>query len=480
MYNIRMNESLKAKVAELPSSPGVYFFLDNNGEIIYIGKASILKRRVSSYFQKTHTDYKTPLLVKNIVDLKWIEASSEIEALFLEAEFIKRHKPLYNVDLKDDKNFIYIKVTLQDDFPRITLVRRPGDDKSRYFGPFIAGYQVRQALRYLRRIFPYFSKPSTSYSSKLEYQIGVVPPPDISKTEYRSNIRKLLLIFEGKSEYLVNQLEKDMNKLSKAKHYEAAAVLRNQYLALKGLSTKIVFGKDETFDITLDKAMADLTQVLGLKKIPKRIECYDISNFAGGDAVSSMIVFTNGLPDQKEYRHFKMTTAGPNDFAMMHETLVRRFSNRNASWPRPDLIIIDGGKGQLSSALTALQESKVDLPTVGLAKRYETIIQQTNDQPIEYNSYNFDDKLPVLHLIQRVRDEAHRFAVSYHIVVRKKRTQSSELDSIAGVGPVARKNLIKAFGSVRGVKQASREDLAVVVGSVKAATIIESLGTKGE
>ncbi len=478
MYNTIMNKLLKVKIAKLPSTPGVYFFLDKNGGIIYIGKASMLKRRVSSYFQKTHTDYKTPLLVNNISDLKWIEASSEIEALFLEAEFIKRHKPLYNVDLKDDKNFIYIKVTTKEDFPRVTIVRRPGDDKARYFGPFVAGYQVRQALRYLRRIFPYFSKPLSSYSSKLEYQIGVVPPPDISKTEYRSNIRKLMLIFEGKSEYLVNQLEKDMNKLAKAKQYEAAAVLRNQYLALKGLSTKIVFGKDETFDISLDKAMADLTHTLGLKKIPKRIECYDISNFAGGDAVSSMIVFTNGLPDQKEYRHFKMTTPGPNDFAMMHETLVRRFAARNTSWSRPDLIIIDGGKGQLSSALTALQESNVDIPTVGLAKRYETIIAQTSQQPAEYTSYNFDDRLPVLHLIQRIRDEAHRFAVSYHIVVRKKRTHSSELDSIVGVGPIVRKKLIKAFGSVRGVKLASKEDLDLVVGPVKAAAIVEALGTK--
>ena len=485
-----MNTNLKNKLTTLPTSPGVYFFYNEAGKIIYIGKASILKRRVSSYFQKNHRDYKTPLLVKNIHSVEWIVASSEIEALFLEAEYIKRHKPIYNVDLKDDKNFIYIKVTAQEDFPIVTLVRRPNDDKARYFGPFVAGYQVRQALRYLRRIFPYYSKPASAYQSKLDYQIGVLPPPDISRAQYKSNIRKLMLVFSGKSEYLANSLEKDMKKLAKSKNYEAAAGLRNQFLALKGLSTKIVFGKEETFDISLDKAMAELTSTIGLRGIPKRIECYDISNFAGGDAVSSMVVFTDGLPDQKQYRHFKMNTPGPNDFAMMQETLLRRFSKRNASWPKPDLIIVDGGKGQLSSALVVLDDLKINIPIVGLAKRYETIIQKSSTRPVkaagditqpqqEYLSFNFDDKLTVLHLVQRIRDEAHRFAVSYHTVVRKKRTQKSELDSINGIGPVARKKLVGAFGSVRGIKIATRAEIAKVVGPAKAKIIDESLGLKG-
>jgi len=485
-----MNTSLKAKLSELPTLPGVYFFYNKSGDIIYIGKASILKRRVNSYFQKEHQDLKTPLLVSNIYSVEWIVASSEIEALFLEAEYIKRHKPIYNVELKDDKNFIYIKVTIYEDFPKVTLVRRPSDDKARYFGPFVAGYQVRQALRYLRRIFPYYSKPAGSYQSKLDYQIGVLPAPDISKQEYKSNIRKLMLVFSGKSEYLVKSLGKEMKKQAKNKEYESAAMLRNQFLALQGLSTKIVFGKEETFDISLDKAMTELTQTIGLRSIPKRIECYDISNFAGGDAVSSMVVFTSGIPDQKQYRHFKMQTPGPNDFAMMRETLLRRFSSRNLAWQRPDLIIVDGGKGQLSTALAALEELDIAIPTVGLAKRYETIIQKsstrpspklsdTNSHELEYLNFNFDDNLPVLHLVQRIRDEAHRFAVSYHTVVRKKRTQSSELDNIVGIGPVAKKKLVRSFGSVRGLKLASQEEVARVVGASKAKIIFESLGLKG-
>ena len=174
---------LNTKLENLPTTPGIYFFKDKQGKIIYIGKASILRRRVKSYFSKTHTDYKTPLLVQNIADLDWIETNSEVEALFLEAEFIKRHKPLYNVREKDDKNFIFVRITMQEDFPTVSLVRRPADDKARYFGPFIQSYGVRQALRYLRKVFPYFVKDKHKFTSKLEYRVGVLPRPDVKKTE---------------------------------------------------------------------------------------------------------------------------------------------------------------------------------------------------------------------------------------------------------------------------------------------------------
>ncbi len=470
-----MNTHIKNQLTKLPDSPGVYFFNDKKGNIIYIGKASILKRRVKSYFQKNHKDYKTPLLVKNIASLKWIEASSEIEALFLEAEYIKRYKPLYNVELKDDKNFIYIKVTLSEDFPAISLVRRPSDDKARYFGPFVAGFQVKQALKYLRRIFPYYTRSDRNHSSKLEYQIGVLPDPNISKKDYRLRIRRLLLILEGKSSVLTKQLERDMKRASKAKTYELAAELRNQYLALKGLSTKIVFGKDETFNIELDKALEEITRLLKLNKIPNRIECYDISNFSGGDAVSSMVVFTKGIPDQKQYRHFKMHTPGPNDFAMMQETIRRRFSERNNKWPKPDLIIIDGGKGQLSSVLSVLNELKLDIPTVGLAKRYETIIMYNTASANSFSNLNFENNSVVLYLVQRIRDEAHRFAVSYHKLLRKKRTQVSVLDNIAGVGPVKRQKLLRKFGSVRAISKLSLDELTELVDKKTAMAIFEQL-----
>lgn len=475
---------LQEKLKQLPSSPGVYFFRDSKGKILYIGKASILKRRVSSYFQKNHRDYKTPLLVEKITDVDWVVTQSEMDALFLEAEFIKRHKPLYNVREKDDKNFIFVRISMQDDFPSVSLVRRPADDRSRYFGPFINGYGVRQALKYLRKVFPYFVRDKQKYSSKLEYQIGVLPKPDIPKKDYRAQITKLTMVLEGKSSKLIGQIEKELKSLAAQKRYEEAAKLRDQYLALKALSTRIVFGNEEKIVAGLDQALEELAKYLGLQSKPRRIECYDISNFAGGDSVASMVVFSDGLPDTRAYRHFKMRTKGPNDFAMMQETLTRRFSTRNVKWPKPELIIVDGGKGQLSSAKKVLAEMGINIPIVGLAKRYETIIMSRDDfvkQPDfgedkDYYTLNFESDSALLHLLQRTRDEAHRFAVSYHTKVRARRVKKSLLDDIAGVGPATRKKLIKKFGSVLAIKEASTEELSAEVGLARAKLIRQALG----
>jgi len=475
--------AIAIKLKSLPNTPGVYFFRDKKGHIIYIGKASILKRRVKSYFAKNHKDQKTPLLVKNIADIDWIETSSEVDALFLEAEFIKRHKPLYNVREKDDKNFIFIRITMQEDFPTVSLVRRPIDDKSRYFGPFVQSYGVRQALKYLRKVFPFFVKDKHKYSSKLEYQIGVLPQPNISRTDYRRQIKKLVLVLEGKSTDLIDQLEKDIGKFSKTRQYEEAAVLRNQFLALKALNSRVIFGGEEKISIGVDSALFELAELLELKQAPRRIECYDISNFAGGDSVSSMVVFSDGLPDTKAYRHFKMRTRGPNDFAMMQETLTRRFSERNKGWPKPDLIIVDGGKGQLSSSKKTLDSMGVKVLTVGLAKRFETLVVDSKDlshdtnlrKEGDYYMFNFETNSALLHLLQRVRDEAHRFAVGYHTHVRNTRTKRSILDDIDGVGPATRKKLIRTFGSVAGIRQASQSEIAKVVGNSKAQSIISQL-----
>jgi excinuclease ABC subunit C len=475
---------LEKKLKNLPSTPGVYFFRDTKGKILYIGKASVLKRRVSSYFQKNHKDHKTPLLVQKIADVEWIETASEVDALFLEAEFIKRHKPLYNVREKDDKNFIFIRISMQKDFPTVSLVRRPADDKAKYFGPFINGYGVRKALRYLRKIFPYFVREDNKYSSKLEYQIGVLPRPDTTKAEYRKRIRQLILVLEGKSSKLIDSLESEIKKLSKQKKFEEAIVLRNQYLALKALSTRVVFGGEETITMGIDQAIAELGNFTGIKKPIKRIECYDISNFAGGDNVSSMVVFTDGLPDNRAYRHFKIRTKGPNDFAMMQETLARRFSERNKAWPKPDLIIVDGGKGQLSSAKKTLADMNITIPIVGLAKRYETIVMSRDDFALkpefkkdgDYYLLNFDKDSALLHLLQRIRDEAHRFAVSYHTKVRSRRVSKSALEKISGIGPNTRKKLIRHFGSVHALKQANFHELSGVVGQSKARKICQGLG----
>lgn len=478
---------LKDRLAELPADPGVYLYKDEAGHIIYVGKASILKRRVRSYFTKKHPDIKTPILVKNIASIDWIICASEVEALFLEAELIKRYKPIYNVRDKDDKNFIYVKITSQEDFPHVSVVRRPADDKSRYYGPFMSASMVREALRYLRRIFPYFSSSRLVASSALEHQIGVAPRPDMPRAQYRTNIRRLTMVLEGKSLVLTKELEREMERAAKQKDFETAAALRDQYLALKSLSRKVIFGNQETFDISMDQALTGLADRLGLTQIPRRLECYDISNFQGGDAVSSMVVFTNGVPSHGEYRKFKMVTKGPDDFAMMAETMRRRFSGRHDDWPKPDLIIIDGGKGQLAAATAVLDELGVSVPAVGLAKRHEQIVQRLTDAPTKRQgrSEDFVDgdfriiALPhtskVLQLLQRIRDEAHRFAVSYHTTVRDKRVRTSLLDGVPGVGPTTRKKLIREFGSVAGVKAATLTELSASVGAAKARVIKEHI-----
>lgn len=477
-------QHLQSRLQQLPDGPGVYIYKDLRGTIIYIGKASILKRRVRSYFTKRHLDIKTMALVKNIASLDWIVTDSEVEALFLEAELIKRYKPLYNVREKDDKNFIYIKVTVRGDFPKVTLVRRPADDRARYFGPFVSSGAVREALRYLRRIFPYFSDSRLVQTSALEHQIGVAPRPDISRTDYRTNIRRLSMVLEGRSTKLINDLERAMTVAAKAKNFEQAAQLRDQYTALKALSQKSIFGSQEELDITMDQALAGLAQRLGLKAVPRRMECYDISNFQGQDAVSSMVVFINGTPAQREYRRFNMRSPGPNDFAMMAETMRRRFSTRHAGWPLPQLIIIDGGKGQLAAATAVLDELKIQIPAVGLAKRHEQIVQRQRDvtrtakvssqelqEDGEFRIISLSHHSKSLQLLQRIRDEAHRFAVTYHTNVRDKRIKQSILDTIPGVGPVTRKKLLREFGSTAGIKRASTHELTTVVG-VKLAQVI--------
>lgn len=446
-----MKTELQQKLQTLPTNPGVYFFYDKTGQLIYVGKAAILKRRVSSYFQKQkNRDTKTSLLIKQIDRVDWLVAGSEIEALFLEAEFIKRHKPIYNVREKDDKNFLYIKLSA-DEFPVVSYVRRPNDDKASYFGPFVSSYNVRSAMRYLRRIYPYFSSDrGYSRQSNLEHQIGVAPRPDISASEYHAIIKKLSMILRGKTQTLIDRLERQIKKASARHDYEKAAVLRDEYLSLKALSQKVIFGSEESRDISVDQALSGLADRLNLRGLPRRIEAYDISNFAGGDAVASMIVFTDGIPHQAQYRRFKMRSRGPNDFAMMAETLRRRFSGRHDDWPKPDLILIDGGKGQLSAALASMNELGVSLPIFGLAKKREQIIRFTPDEgekPIsgddkldyswqsgKYSVLELPSSSQVIALLQRIRDEAHRFAVSYHTTVRDKRVKTSLLDSIPGVG----------------------------------------------
>ncbi len=479
IVQMELNEKLKKKLAELPKVPGVYFHKDLKGKIIYIGKAANLKNRVGSYFQRSRTrDVKTALLVHDIAMTDWITVDSEVEALFLESEFIKRYKPKYNIDLRDDKHWIYIRIPMSDEWPVISFVRRPMDDRADYWGPFTSSDAVRKAMRQLRKVFPYITHPVKPMPKRacLHYHIGLCPGPEVGAiipAEYKRSLRRLQLYFKGEKTKLIATLEREMQRASKAKDFELAARRRDQLRNLRALSQQMLFSDKEMFDLRLDQALMGLADQLDLKGAPRRIEAYDISHLQGSDNVASMVVFQDGVPNKEEYRRFQMRLTGNDDFAHMREVVRRRFSGRNwERWAKPDLILIDGGKGQLSAALGVLDELGINIPTVGLAKREEEIIRRAE---VGFDTLLLSKDSHILQLLQRVRDEAHRFAVTYHSLLRSKRQTASVLDSIPGIGPATRKKLIKRFGSVAGIKQASLAELATEIGATKAQVTLERL-----
>ena len=547
---------LETKLKDLPKDPGVYFHKDASGEIIYVGKAAVLRNRVRQYFQASRNrDPKTEALVEEIVDTDWMVVESELEALFLEAEMIRRYMPRYNILLRDDKAMSYIRIDYDSDYPTVTTTRRPLDDGARYFGPYFSTYGVRQALKLLRRIFPFATRRIPGQKrATLHYHLGLDPGLEEGKTsleDYRKNLRKLIAVIEGKRTTILTEVERDMKRAAKTQDFENAARLRNQLTALQNLGKQVIFSDKEFLDISKDHALNELVDVLSLDGFPRRIEGYDISHMQGTNVVASMVVFTNGVSDKGEYRKFKTRKEHNNDFFNMNETITRRLSEKNVkAWGKPSLFLIDGGKGQLDAAIkardtqaVAWNESLAKIPFIGLAKREEQIVikkQRTigNKQqdrvaiastsiPVipseveESSQKNREDlstppsgsgrdggsggsnvtldtqamhrlggfatesddfilvNLPhntnVVKLLQRIRDESHRFAVTYHSVLKVKHQTASVLDDIPTIGPATRKKLIKTFGSMRGVLQARDQDLAHLLGEKKAAILKQYL-----
>lgn len=492
VLDVRMSK-VENKLKKLPTGPGVYFHKDTAGEIIYIGKAANLRNRVRQYFQKNrYRDTKTNALVAEIADIDWTEVETEADALFLEAELVRRYQPRFNILLRDDKSLQFVRIDYKSDYPTVTLVRRPLDDGAQYFGPYINGFAVKKALRYLRRAFPYaISRPSGQKRANLYYHLGLDPGLEEGRTslsEYRANLRKLMRYLRGERLSLVKDIEKDMKKASKKRDFEKAASLRNQLSALHQLSRQILFSDRELQDASKDLALVELADLLGLAKPPRRIEGYDISHMQGTDNVASMVVFMNGLPDKTSYRKFKMRLPGNDDFAHMAETIRRRLreDNRN-KWGLADLMLIDGGKGQLSAAIMARDGSGAVVSTVGLAKRQEEIIIRKTKSLVGIDTKTIISRakkkkayvkesgdfieigLPAdshaIKLLQRIRDESHRFAVSYHSTLKRGRQSSSILDEIPGIGPLTRKKLVRQFGSARAVIHAQPSELQGVLGA---------------
>lgn len=483
------------KLKTLPKQPGVYFFKDKDRKIIYIGKAAVLKNRVSSYFQATAKDPKTTIMITYIADVDWITVGSEVEALFLESEMIKRYLPQFNIALRDEKQFTYIRIGTQQ-YPVVSFVRRPLDDKAAYFGPFTESMPIRRAMKMLRKIFPYVTHEILPARACLQAHIGLCPNAEegeITPTQYKQrNLRNLTMYLSGQQGKVIKQIEKDMHRSAKKKDYEAAGHARDQLRDLRALSVNALFSDKEAFDLSKDQALQGLADKLGLKGAPHRIEAYDISHMSGTDNVASMVVFTNGVPARDQYRKFKMRKDVNDDFLHMREVISRRFSKlADKDWPKPDLILIDGGKGQLSAALESMTEKGIDIPAIGLAKRIEEIIQpktvistlveKSNDRSLDlarddnYEIILLPHSSHVLQLLQRVRDEAHRFAVTYHSLLRSKRQVKSAIDLVPGIGPATRKKLIKTFGSLRGVQEAPENEVAKAIGPAKAKTVKQFL-----
>ncbi len=596
MTNSLITEQLK----QLPPNPGVYLMRDANGDILYVGKAANLHHRMRSYFasgQKLSPKLKR--MVARVSDFDFFVTTSEQEALILELNLIKRYRPRYNVRLKDDKTFPYLKIALNEDWPRVHITRRLEENGGRYFGPFASAKSVRQTLKMIKRIFPFrsCSRLITGTDSRpcLDYYIGHCVAPCIgavSKEEYAEVIKQVILFLEGKQETVVRELESKMKKAAEDLDFEKAALFRDQIQAVeeviegqkiattvRGEQDVIAFASDkdqayvqvffirsgkligrESFVLqgthseepcqvmtsfikqfydsspyippllllqypvedkvviekwlqskrgtkvhiqvpsrgskkqlvntvaenarqgleqlkikqlatpaALPAALAEIERELHLSHLPLRMEGYDISNIQGTAAVGSMVVFDNGKPKPSHYRRFRIkTVSGADDYAMLREVLRRRFKrslnsdgSTSNSWViLPDLVLVDGGKGQLNTALSAMREVGADfIPLASLAKENEEIFVPQKTAPIILPRSS-----PGLQLLQRLRDEAHRFALSYHHKIHKKKAFTSALDSIPGIGPKRKRALIKQFGSVQAIREAPVDELAATTG----------------
>lgn len=474
-----MNIRISKKLKELPKAPGVYLYRNSKGQIIYVGKAVNLKNRVSSYFQSRELDSKTTKLVKNISEVEWVVCDSEIEALLLESELIKRYKPKYNIEWKDDKNYCYIKFT-KEDYPRVSVVRQIVDDKADYLGPYIDSSAVRLSLKTLRKIFPFCTCFLSPDKVCLYYHLGLCNGHGegyISSNEYKANINNLKSFLKGKKSNIEKEIKKEMKKYSANREFEKAAELRDRLAALSSVRLSHIF--EEKKEIKTDIALEKLRIALGMNSVPERIECYDISNIFGRAAVGSMVVFENGIPKKSDYRRFEIKTVKRiDDFAMHKEVLKRRFAklghSKDASFSKnPDLIIIDGGKGQLSAAMEILSPLELNTKVIGLAKRFEEVFYF--DEKGKFKKVILPEDSESRFLLQRIRDEAHRFAITYHRNLRSKELTSSTLDNIYGVGPKTKRKLIKNFGTLDKIKQASAEELRSFVSEDIAKRIKEEL-----
>ena len=449
-------KKLQTIIKTLPDSPGVYKFLDKKGKIIYVGKALRLKRRVSSYFQRGRAlEARLQKLVEDVEDIRIIRASSEAEALIYEAGLIKDHSPKYNIDLKDDKSYPYLKLTLNEKYPRLFMTRRRVNDGAAYYGPYVNVKLLKSALSFMKKVFPLRACVRLRKSLCLEYHIEQCVGPceeRVTAGEYAEIVNQVKKFLEGRKDDLMDHLERQMKVFAKNKNYEKALTVKKRIEALTAVqqlhdrSQYPIFGELDELKNTLD-----------LDKIPVVIECFDISNTAGHQAVGSMVRFVAGMPRKGDYRKFRIKTVEDiDDYSMIREVVRRRYSRLiQDDKVLPDLVLIDGGKGHLSVARSELDGLGLKkITVVSIAKEYNHLYTARRRQPIRLSPGS-----RLLLLVQRVRDEAHRFAIAYHRKMRDAKTMEGGLREIKGIGPAREKMLLDKFEGMGAIRAATVKEL---------------------
>ncbi len=469
-----IQSNLKEKVRQLPEKPGVYLMKDRLGRILYVGKAKALKKRVGSYFTPSRAHVHSPkirALVEMIADFETIEVKSEPEALLLEGRLIKQWKPKYNTDFVDDKRFLLVRVDLGETLPRFRLTRLRKDQRSRYFGPFAHSGLLRKTLSQMRRQFGILLADSTPqqlpdgrwrlYDDVRQEIYGHLN--EITTDEYRARVEAACDFLDGKSREWLATLREEMQEAAGKQAYEKAAELRDIVFALERTIKKTRrFERDHPVIRTDDEALERLRDALALPGLPEHMECFDISHISGTYVVASMVHFTHGRPDKAQYRRFKIKSfIGNDDFRAMEEVVGRRYRRlRDEGRPLPELVVIDGGRGQIGAALKSFIALDLEPPPmIGLAKKHETIIF-----PDERDPLNLGLTDPGLQLLQRLRDEAHRFANTFNADLRSQKIRESILDDFPGLGPRRRAALLEHFGTIEKLKAASAAELCDVEG----------------
>ncbi len=445
-------EALKKRIEHLPNTPGTYLFKDGGGKPVYIGKALSIRKRVLSHFRSFgETFSKEGVMLGEVRAIDFIETPTEAEALLLEASLVKENQPKYNQALKDDKSYPFLKIT-DEDFPRLLVVRRRKPDGGKYFGPYTNATLLRQAVAMLRRLFPMRTCEPMPDSVCLMYHIGQCKGPcvkEIGRAQYAEIVKELELFLLGRRDALLKNLLRRMKEYSDKREYEKAKSIYEEIKALSEVPR--TEGREKA------NVLNELMDVLFLPQLPIRIEAFDISNISGKEAVGSMVVFINGKPSRANYRLFRIKTVqGIDDYEMMREVVRRRYTRvLEEKQELPDLVVIDGGKGHLSAAKKELRRLNLDkLPVISIAKQHEHIFSPEREGPTILPQSSM-----ILQLIQRLRDEAHRFAITYHRRLHRKEALISELDEVPGVGPRTREKLIKRFGSVSRIKKLSQQEL---------------------